>query len=130
MFRHQAVSVGPHLDRFVIHILPCCQYHGRVNLQRDGIGAVYNQDHAHGLCAAAALLQRGLVGLRRVTDRNQRPLCIEQPHFPNPEATFCFRDNLLSNNLADVGRVRAQGVNRSAAHFVNQPGLAGVRRGK
>ncbi|MCW0313611.1 hypothetical protein NB703_004652 [Pantoea ananatis] len=128
MLLHHVVGIGFHFDDFVIHILARGQHHRRINFQRDGTGAVHDQDHAHGLSTTAALLQLRLVGFRAVRDGNQHAVGVIQANLTDPEAAFAFRDNLFSDNLAAVCGIHLQRIQRGTALFAHQFGLRRIGR--
>ncbi|CNI78755.1 Uncharacterised protein [Yersinia mollaretii] len=126
MLNEQVVGVLLNLNNFIINIFTRCQYHRRVDFQRDSGCAADNQDHSNGLGAAAALLHQRLIGFGAVGNGNQITVFIQQANFPNPPPALGLRDNLLRNNLTGVNWVNRQGIKSGAALFVHQLGLCWI----
>ncbi len=120
MRRHQLIYIHLQFQHLVIHIFAGSQHYGRVNFQRNVIGAAGNQYHAHCLRAAAPFCQLRFVALRAVSHCDQRARFIEQPNFTNPPTALSFRNHLLSNDLAAVLRIDVKHVQVSAPLFGNQ----------
>ena len=128
MLAHQVVSIRFHFNHGAIDILSGCQHNSRVYFQRHRAGTVHDNNHAYGLCAAAALGQLRLISFRTVRHGQQHAVGVIQADFPDPEAAFAFRDNLLGDNLAAVRRVNGQGIKLRAALLADELCLRRIRR--
>ena len=127
MVFHKVISIGFHLDNLIVDILARCQHDRRVDFQGDGRRTRHNQNHANGLRAAASLLQLWLVCLRAVRHGNQNAVVVIETNLADPETTLILGNNLFRDNLAGIGRVNGQQVQRRDALLVNELRLRRVR---